>query len=122
MFVILVTFEDSHLAYQIENLDLIFGPAFWKILEVAFPVASIAVFLLYAREKRSLRLDLRATVIFLSYLVVLSLICVYDFGLFLNFPINPPVEYWIIMEWIYPVCAIIAFFLFGRTTAPKNNI
>ncbi len=121
MLVVLVTFEDSHLAYQVGNLDLIFGLAFWKILEVVYPVASVVVFLLYAKEKQSLRIDLRAALIFLSYLVVLSLICLDDIGLLLNVPINPPVEYWIITEWTYPFYAIVAFFLFGKTAGPKKT-
>ncbi len=121
MLVILVTFEDSHLAYQVGNLDLIFGLAFWKILEVAYPVASVAVFLLYAKEKHSLRINLRPALIFLSYLVVLSLTSLDDVASVLNLTLNPPIQYWIVIEWIYPFYAIIAFFLFGKTIGTEKQ-
>ena len=41
----------------IGNLDTIFGIGAWQLLDVAYPVASIAVFLLYGRAKGGLRIS-----------------------------------------------------------------
>jgi len=121
MLIILITFGDAHLAFQVGNLDTIFGLTYWKLLDVIYPVASVLVFLLYGKEKNSLRLNLRIIIIFLSYLSVLSLICLDDVVLVLNLNVTPPIEYWIIIEWIFPIYAIIAFFLFGRVTRPRKT-
>jgi hypothetical protein len=121
MLIILITFGDAHLESQVGNLDTIFGLTFWKALDVVYPVASLVVFLLYGRQKNSLRVTLRTAVIFLSYLAVLSLICLDDVAIALNLPVNPPVQYWIVMEWGYPIYAIVAFFLFGRTNRTEQQ-
>ena len=47
MLLILITFGDAYLKPFIGNLDTIFGLQFWKAIDTIYPLASIAVFLLY---------------------------------------------------------------------------
>lgn len=114
MLIILVTFGDAHLSSQIGNLDTIFGLTYWKLLDVIYPVASIIVFLLYGKIRNSIKLNLQKILILLSFLIVLSLISLDDIAIVLNLPIDFSNEYWIMIEWIYPIYAAIAFFLFGK--------
>jgi hypothetical protein len=120
MLIILITFGDSHLVSQVGNLDTIFGLAYWRLFDVVYPVASVMVFLLYGKEKGGLKINLLTVLIFSSYLGALALICLDDIGIVLNLSIVPPVEYWVIMEWLYPIYAVIAFALFGKTNQAKK--
>jgi hypothetical protein len=115
MLIILITFGDSHLAGNVGNLDTIFGLTFWRLLDVVYPVLSIVVFLMYGREKHGLKINLRSAVIFSGFLVLLALICLDDIAIVLNVSIEAPVHFWVIMEWVYPIFSIIAFFLFGKS-------
>jgi hypothetical protein len=114
---ILVTFGDAHLVGYVGNLDSIFGPAFWKPLDVLYALVSIVVFLLYGKVKGGLRLDAVTMLMLLSYLFALALISLDDVGLVLNLQITMPKGYWIAVEWFYPIYSTIAFFIFGRENA-----
>ena len=120
MLVILVTFGDSHLVYNVGNLDTIFGLTFWRLLDVLYPVLSVLVFLLYGKEKHGLQINMRSVGIFAGFLVTLLMICLDDIAVVLHLSLEPPIGYWVIMEWVYPVVAIVAFFLFGRTRQAKT--
>ena len=112
---VLLTFGDSPLAHNVGNLDTIFGHDLWKPLDVMYPLASIAVFLLYGKAKGSLKFNVATMLVFLSYLFALALISLDDIALVLNLQITLPKDYWIAVEWFYPICSSIAFFIFGRT-------
>jgi hypothetical protein len=114
MLVILVTFGDSHLARQIGNLDTIFGHTFWHLLDVMYPLLSISIFLLYGRGKGGIKINPLTIGIFLTYLAALALINLDDIALVLNLSILPSRDYWVVMEWFYPVYSVIAFFIFGK--------
>lgn len=114
MLVILVTFGDAHLAWQVGNLDTIFGLAFWRLLDTAYPLLSITVFLLYGREKGGIKINPLTIGVFVTYLVALTLINIDDIALVLNLVIMPARSYWVAMEWFYPIYSIIAFFIFGK--------
>ncbi len=114
MLIILLTFGDAHLSSQIGNLDTIFGLSYWKLLDVVYPIASIIVFLLYGKARNAIRIDVKKILILVSFFIVLLLVCLDDVAIVLNLPIYFSTEYWIIMEWIYPIYSAIAFFLFGR--------
>jgi hypothetical protein len=114
MLVILVTFGDSHLAWQIGNLDTIFGRAFWHLLDVAYPLLSIIVFLLYGREKGGIKINTLTISIFITFLVALTLINIDDVAFVLNLAIMPGRSYWVAMEWFYSIYAVFAFFIFGK--------
>ena len=66
-----------------------------------------------------MKINLRSAVIFAGFLVVLALICLDDIAVLLNVSIGPHTYYWVIMEWVYPVFLVIAFFLFGKINEVK---
>jgi hypothetical protein len=120
MLIILLTFGDAHLAGNVGNLDTIFGIAFWKPIDVLYPLASIAVFLLYGKLKGGLRFNIVTVLAFLSYLFALSLISLDDIALALNLQITLPKSYWIAVEWFYPIYSSIALFIFGRANESRR--
>lgn len=113
---ILLTFGDNHLVDEVGNLDTIFGHAFWKPFDVLYVLASVAVFLLYGKVKGSLRFNMATMLTFLSYLFALALISLDDIAFVLNLQITLPKDYWIAVEWLYPIYSSIAFFIFGRAS------
>jgi hypothetical protein len=117
---ILLTFGDSHLVGYIGNLDTIFGLAFWKPLDVLYPVASILIFLLYGKTKGGLKFNAVTSLLFLSYLFALALISLDDISQVLNLQITLSKDYWIAVEWFYPIYSSIAFFIFGRVNEFKK--
>jgi hypothetical protein len=117
---ILLTFGDSHLVGYVGNLDTIFGLALWKPLDVLYPLASITVFLLYGKVKGGLRLNLTIALIFLSYIFAIALISLDDISLVLKLHLTLSKDYWIAVEWFYPVYSIIAFFVFGRANESEK--
>ena len=121
MLLILVTFGDSHLTSYIGNLDAIFGHALWPLLDIAYPLASITVFLLYGRAKGGLRINTLTTGIFLSYLFALALISIDDIAIVLHLSIMPSEEYWVTAEWFYPLYSIFALFIFGEANKVKKT-
>ncbi|MGB8780362.1 MAG: hypothetical protein WCD81_06905 [Candidatus Bathyarchaeia archaeon] len=114
---ILLTFGDAHLVGYVGNLDVIFGHAFWKPLDVLYALASIVVFLLYGKVKGGLRFNVVTMLVLLSYLFALALISLDDVALVLNLQITLSKGYWIAVEWFYPIYSGIAFFIFGRANA-----
>jgi hypothetical protein len=120
MLLILVTFNDSHLVGNVGNLDSIFGHAAWQVLDVAYVVASIAVFLLYGLAKGGLRINWRTIAIFLSFLIASTLISIDDIAFVLHLSITPSKAYWIAVEWFYPIYSSLALFIFGRESRAKK--
>ena len=112
---IFLTFGDDYLSKNIGNLDTIFGLGLWPVLDVVWPIATIAIFLLYGREKgNGLKINSTTVLLFLSFLTVLMLITVDDITLVLRISFNEPNTYGIVMMWVYPVYSGVAFFLFGE--------
>ena len=114
MLLILETFGDAPLVWYIGNLDTIFGLAFWQFLEAFYPVASIAVFLLYGKAKGGIRINKVTAGLFASYVIALTLMSLDDVIIVLNLSIMLSKGYWAAIQWFYPIISIIAFFLFGR--------
>jgi hypothetical protein len=76
---IFVTFGDAHIYYVIGNLDTILGHAFWLPLDIFYPLASIAVFLLYGWVKgKGLKFNAITILLFASYFTVLALVNIED--------------------------------------------
>ncbi|MGD0160782.1 MAG: hypothetical protein ABSB89_10870 [Candidatus Bathyarchaeia archaeon] len=119
---VLLTFGDSHLVGSIGNLDTIFGTVFWKPLDVLYVLVSILVFLLYGKVKGGLRLNLVTVLVFLSYLFVIALISLDDIFLVLKLHLTLSTDYWIAVEWFYPVYSIIAFFVFGKVNESEKTV
>jgi hypothetical protein len=120
MLLILETFGDAPLMWFIGNLDTIFGLSFWQFLDIFYPIASIAVFLLYGKAKGGIKINKLTIGLVASYIFALMLMSLDDIILVLNLPIILPKSYWVIIQWFYPVYSIIAFFLFGRANQRKN--
>ena len=118
---ILVTFGDAHLVWTVGNLDNIFGIRYWKLIDVLYPLASIAVFLLYGRVKGGLRINLLTAVLFFSYLVALALVNIDDISVVLNLGIMPTRTYWLAIEWFYPLYSCVAFFMFGKANQLRKT-
>ena len=112
---VFVTFGDSHIYWFVGNLDTIFGLAFWHALDTFYPLASIAVFLLYGWEKgKGLKFNAITILLFVSFVTVLVLVNIDDFVQVLNVTLVPSKAYWTVMMWVYPVYSGVAFFLFGK--------
>jgi hypothetical protein len=121
MLLILLTFGDSHLVGYVGNLDTIFGLAFWKLSDVLYPFASIVVFLLYGKVKGGLRFNVVTVLVFLSYLFALALISLDDIILVLRLQTTLPKDYWIPVEWLYPIYSSIAFLIFGKANESEKT-
>jgi hypothetical protein len=119
---ILLTFGDAHLTLNVGNLDVIFGHAYWKPLDVMFSFSSIVVFLLYGKVKGGLKFNVVTILVFLSYLFALALISLDDIALVLKLQMTLPTGYWIAVEWFYPIYSSIAFFIFGRANEFKKIV
>src|SRR3990170_6454812 len=110
MLLILETFGDAPLVWYIGNLDTIFGLAFWQFLDIAYPVASIAVFLLYGKAKGGIRINKVTVGLFAGYLFALALMSLDDIIIYLQLPIVLTKGYWAVIQWFYPIFSITAFF------------
>jgi len=99
----------------------------WHAVEVIYPLASIAVFLLFGlvcrnigrKEPKKTASSLSyqmflAAIILVSYLLLLGLDGLDDFSKALNLHLILGTNYWFAMEAIYPMGAIIMFLLFGK--------
>lgn len=118
---ILLTFGDAHLSRSVGNLDVIFGGGFWPWLDVVYPLASIAVFLLYGWVKGGLRISVLTVAVFVSYLLALALISLDDIAVVLHLSLGLTKAYWVVAEWSYPLYSIFAFFIFGRANQPEKT-
>ena len=116
---ILVTFGDDHLGriagVAIGNLDTIFGYTLWPLMDVIYPLATIAVFLFYGSVKgKGLRINWVPVLLFVSFLAALALMNFDDIAIALQLAIYPPRAYWVAITGIYPAYAALSFFLFGK--------
>jgi hypothetical protein len=70
--------------------------------------------------KNGLKLNLATVSVFLSFLLVLALVSIDDIYQVLGLTLTLPRNYWIAIEWIYPIYSMIAFFIFGMTRRTKG--
>ncbi len=124
---VLLTFGDNHLGRMdgnvtIGNLDTIFGIRLWPVLDVIYPLATIAVFLLYGLAKGGrLRITWKTFLLFVTFLLALALMIIDDLAIGLHRPIQLSYTYWVLISWIYPIYSGIAFFYFGRLHSENEN-
>jgi hypothetical protein len=121
MLLILLDFGDTHTSHRIGGLDTIFGAPYWPLLDVIYPLASIAVLLLYGKAKGGLKINAVTMAAFVTYLVVLALVSIDDITLVLGFSSlstyfsgDSSRPYWLVMLWAYPIFSSFAFLLFGK--------
>ena len=118
---LLLTFGDNHnivTELTVGNLDNILGYTLWPVLDVIYPLATVAVLLLYCSSKGANLRTKHSIFLILTFLAALALMDIDDIFIGLNmvgfqFTINPPVGYWIAISWVYPIYAAIVFFLLG---------
>jgi hypothetical protein len=80
------------------------------------------VFLLYGKVKGGgLRFNAVTVLVFLSYLFALALISLDDIILVLRLQTTLPKDYWIPVEWFYPIYSSIAFFIFGKANESEKK-
>lgn len=120
MLLIMLTFGDSHLSPSVGNLDTIFGQQIWPLLDVAYPLVSITVFLLYGRVNGGLRANALTIGMFFSYLFAITLMCLDDIAIVSHLSIMPSKEYWTVVQWFYPLYSTVAFFIFGKANRTKK--
>ncbi len=116
---VLVTFGDDHLGMLVGtalgNLDTILGFRLWPLMDVIYPLATISVFLLYGLSKSGrIKMDLKTTLLFGSFLATLALVNIDDFALVLHLSTDFPLKYWAAISVIYPVYGLFSFFMFGK--------
>ncbi len=117
---ILVTFGDAHTGTTSAgvtpgNLDSIFGNDLWPVMDAVYPVATIAVFLLFGWAKLGkFRISPTTIFLFASFLAVLALAILDDIAIGLQRQVQLSQSYWTVVSWLYPIYSTIAFFLFGR--------
>jgi len=124
--IILIDFGDSHVDPAIGNLDQIFGHSLWPVVDIIFPLATITVFLCYAKEKGNGQIKLSAKTIlpFVAYLLVLFLISVDDVAQVLRLSLSLSETYWIVMMVLFPIISFISFFslnLENREESKQNR-
>jgi hypothetical protein len=119
---ILITFGDAHISGNIGNLDTIFGFYWWPKLDVFYPLATIAVFLLYGKTKGNLKINILSAVTFSLFLVASALVSIDDITAALGFSSlaryfsgDASISYWNVVLWVYPVFAYFTFLIFGAT-------
>lgn len=133
MLVVLLDFSDaSPLLSWVGNLDHIFGSQFWHAMDVIYPAASIATFLLFGREsfysgrderiektRKEFSINLKALLLLLIFGVLICLIDLDDILKVLGINSALTVSqlspyYWLPMMAIYPFGAIALFLAFGK--------
>jgi hypothetical protein len=77
--------------------------------------------LLYGKLKGGLRFNAVTVLVFLSYLFALALISLDDISLVLNLNITLPKDYWIVVEWFYPIYSSMALLIFGRANESEKT-
>lgn len=117
MLIILITFGDNRVYPLVGNLDNIFGPSFWRFMDVLYPLASIIVFLLYGKVRGGLRIHALTVLVFLIFLMSLVMIIIDDIFTGLGRSIGLPVNYWGIASWVYPFVSASSFLAFGWVCA-----
>ena len=121
MVVILIIFGDNRPIPYVGNLDVIFGRGLWPVMDVIYPVASIALFLLYGRSKGPLKIKPGSIWPFLIFLAAALMIQIDDIFQALHHTIVLPDTYWTAARWLYFIIAVGTFFSFGAICARNKH-
>jgi hypothetical protein len=114
MLIILVIFGDAAAVRGVGNLDTVFGTSYWPLMDVIYPLASIAVFLLYGQSKGGIQIQVVTILAFLALLAGLLIIQFDDIFQLFNHPITLPQVYWTTARWLYLFISIGSFLTFGQ--------
>ncbi len=116
LLVILEIFGDQVLVKGVEvagNLDTIFGTTFWPLMDLLYPLASIAVFLLYGRAKGGIRFNTKSILSLFGFLAAIVIMQFDDFFVVFRNTITLPGLYWTLARLVYLFAATGTFFAFG---------
>ena len=105
---------------EIGNLDTAFGLAYWRLVDIALPIASVVVFLLYGKACGKIRVDLKTGSIITAFLLALILVILDDMFVVVGHPIILPETYWVVARWVYLFVSTSMFFVFGSVCAKSD--
>jgi hypothetical protein len=112
MLMILVIFGDQA-QIRVGNLDTIFGQTLYPLMDVIYPLASMAVFILYGKSKGAVKFRLRSNLLLLTFFAAQILIQLDDIFEVFNHPVILPNLWWFVVRLLYLFIAPVAFFAFG---------
>ena len=121
MVMMLIIFGDELSVPNIGNLDTIFGQQYWKFMDVLYPLASVAIFLLYGISKGRLKINPRTTWPFIIFIVAAIMIQLDDFFEVLHFSLKFSDTYWTTVRWLYFSLAMSTFIAFGCACEKTTN-
>jgi hypothetical protein len=113
MLMVLIIFGDALPGDRIGNLDTIFGEAYWRLMDVIYPLASMVLFLLYGKVKGGIQIHFATILPFLAFLAGILIIQFDDIFVVLNHPVKLPELYWTAARWSYLFLSSASFFVFG---------
>jgi len=108
-----MTFGDAAQPIGVGNLDNAFGHFFWPATDLIFPLASVAVFLLYGKSKGVLHLRRANIMLFIAFLGAIIMIQLDDIFKIFDFSIILPIIYYPVARWVYAFTAITTFLALG---------
>ena len=115
MLIVFMVFGDATQVNWVGNLDTIFGLKYWPLMDVVYPLASIIVFLLYGKSKGNLQLRRNSILLFVAFLITITIIQFDDICEVLNHSIELSPIYWSTARWVYIFTAVSTFFAFGQS-------
>lgn len=121
MLIILIIFGDALQGDNAGNLDTVFGQAYGHLMDVIYPLASILVFLLYGKFKGGIKIHIANILLFLVFLVGLSLIQFDDFFVLFHHTITLPWVWWTTVRWCFLFISVGSFFAFGWVSGKLQN-
>ncbi len=113
MLTILIIFGDGLPGQGVGNLDTVFGQAYWPLMDVVYPLASIIVFLLYGRVKGSIHIHISTTLLFVAFLAGILIMQFDDLFVVIGHPIKLSWTYWAVARWSYLVISTSTFITYG---------
>jgi hypothetical protein len=117
-------FGDQWFFQGVGNLDAIFGTTngSYRIMDLFYPLASLGVFLLYARSKGPIPINLVSAVLLAVFLIALVVMQFDDLFVAFYHRITLPSAYWAFARVFYFAVSISTFFLFGALCGKKGRL
>jgi hypothetical protein len=118
---VLVLFGDKTQIAEVGNLDCIFGQALGHLMDVIYPIASMAIFILYGKSKGVIKFRDKSILWLLTFFAGQVIIQFDDiYSVVFNHTITLPNIWWTMARILYFVIAVVTFFAFGAA-CEKNG-
>ena len=114
MLMILVIFGDQA-QIGVGNLDTIFGQNLYPLMDVIYPLASMAIFILYGKSSGKIEFRFRSNLLLFTFLAAQIVIQLDDIFAVFSHPIALPNVWWLAARLLYLFIAPVTFFTFGVT-------